>query len=422
MGRSNSPLKGRLVFLVGARRSGTNWLQRALSAHPDLAAAPSETHLFSHGLGPLNERIQHGAPLSSRTGSVYMEREEYLDALRDFCDRLFGGLLEGLGQSGKTLVERTPWHVYSLDLIGAVYPDARVIHIVRDGRDVVRSLMAQDWGPDDPKTAAEEWVASVSAARSAARGLQWYVEVRYEDLLADPRSEVTKLLAWLELDNADDVVEATLVEAGVEFNVDPGSRRVGTQKWRTDMDPVALREVERVAGPLLEQSGYPPPIVTTEREAERARRGGWTKLLRLVLHRGSGGSDRTRSAEVQRAVLARVDKSQQIVDQLLRYLATGDATGVAELASPSVRVRIVEGQTWQGRGPAALDRLEASLLADPAHAGRQIRGEIFPGLPTTTVVSTHLLETGETVHRILAVDVQSGRITGLTRIGSVDPT
>jgi hypothetical protein len=409
-----------VVFLVGARRSGTNWLQRVLGAHPDLAAAPSETHLFSHGLGPLTERVQHGAPMSSRTGSVYMEREEYLDALRDFCDRLFGGLLDGLGQSGKTLLERTPWHVYSLDLIGAVYPDARVIHIVRDGRDVARSLMAQDWGPDDPATAADEWVASVTAARSASRALENYIEVRYEDLLADPRSEVTGLLAWLGLDNTDEVVEAALVEAGVEFNVDPGSRRVGTEKWRTDMDPAVLGVVERVAGPLLEQSGYPPSSGAADREAEPTVGGGWPSELRAAVHRGSRRRGRRRASDVQRAVLARVDESQQIVDRLLSHVVTGDLKGVADLALPSVRVRIVEGQTWEGRGPAALARLEASLLADPALAGRQIRGEIFPGLPTTTVVSIYRLETGETVHRILAVDVQSGRITGLTRIAAID--
>lgn len=407
------------MFLVGARRSGTNWLQRVLGAHPEIAAAPSETHLFSHGLVPLSERVQHGAPLSSRTGSVYMERDDYLDALRDFCDRLFGGLLDGLGKSGKMLLERTPWHVYSLELIGAVYPDARVIHIVRDGRDVVRSLMAQDWGPDDPQAAAEEWVASVQAARCSAGSLQHYIELRYESLLAEPRTEVTRLFAWLGLDSSDEVVESALVEAGVEFNVDPGSRRVGSEKWRTDMDPRVLDVVERVAGSLLAESGYPLSGGASTRTARvRSRRSPREVLLeaRRLLRRGR----RDQASAVQRAVIARVDESQQLVDELLARIGRGDLAGVAELTSSSVRVRLVEGQTWEGRGPEALARLGASLLADPVRGGRQIRGEIFPGLPTTTVVSIYRLDTGATVHRVLAVDVQAGRITGLTRIAGVE--
>lgn len=418
MGKASSPLDGRVIFLVGARRSGTNWLQRVLGAHPDIVAVPSETHLFSHGLVPLSERVQHGVPNSTRTGRVYMDRDDFLDALRDFCDRLFEGLLERLDEPGKMLLERTPWHVYSLDLIGAVYPDAYVIHIIRDGRDVARSLMAQDWGPDTAEAAAAEWTSSVSAARSAGAALDRYLELRYEDLMADPRAQVAALLTELGLGHDDEVLRAALLEAGVQRNVDPTSPGVGSEKWRDELNPADLAVIERVAGPLLEKCGYrlagehrELAVVPTWSRVGRRLVGGAARRLRA--HRRSDVA-----GQVERAVTAQLHQAQQIVDRLLEVIESGKFSELAGITSPSVRVRLVEDPVWEGRGPAALARFEESVLTDLARGSHQIRGEMFPSVPTSTVVSVYRLASGETLHRVLAVEVQAGVISGLTRFSS----
>src|SRR5437773_700229 len=94
MSRVDSPLRGRLIFSVGARRSGTYWLQRIIAAHPLVAEVPSETHLFSHGIAPLMERFQHEDPTSPEVGSVFAERGAVLDAVRDLCDTVFSGFLQ----------------------------------------------------------------------------------------------------------------------------------------------------------------------------------------------------------------------------------------------------------------------------------------------------------------------------------------
>src|SRR5215212_5800458 len=140
MSRADSPLAGRMIFNVGARRSGTLWLQRVVAAHPDVAAIPTESHLFSHGIAPLLERFHHGARSSPHLGALYVDREVLLDAAREFCDRIFGELLD---PGKRYLAERTPLHVLHLDLIGSIYPDASYVHIIRDGRDVARSLVSQ---------------------------------------------------------------------------------------------------------------------------------------------------------------------------------------------------------------------------------------------------------------------------------------
>src|SRR5947199_1001755 len=110
VGREDSELRGRMIFVVGARRSGTNWLERILTAHPEVVAMPSETYLFSHGIAPLTERFQHANPGSPMVGRTFMEGESLLDALRELVDRIFCEHLERAGPDARYLLERTPWH------------------------------------------------------------------------------------------------------------------------------------------------------------------------------------------------------------------------------------------------------------------------------------------------------------------------
>src|SRR3954447_5925861 len=89
LGRARSPLKNKMVFSFGARRSGTWWLQRIITAHPAVAAVPSESFFFSHAIAPLFESFQDVDRNAQTTGRIYAERELLLDATRDFCDRVF---------------------------------------------------------------------------------------------------------------------------------------------------------------------------------------------------------------------------------------------------------------------------------------------------------------------------------------------
>src|SRR4051794_2982651 len=226
MSRADSPLAGRMIFNVGARRSGTLWLQRVVTAHPDVAAVPSETHLFSHGIAPLFERFQHGAMGSTEVGRVYVERDAIVDAVRDLCDTVFAPMLGGRAR----LAERTPVHALHVALIAEVYPDAQVVHIIRDGRDVARSIVAQRWGPDGVADAACEWRLAVETARAGAPAGR-YVEVRYEDLHADPDRELRRLYGELGLAIDDAIMRAALAEAAIERNLDPAQSPVGSGKW-----------------------------------------------------------------------------------------------------------------------------------------------------------------------------------------------
>ncbi len=240
-----------MIFNVGARRSGTYWLQRIVCAHPSVAEVPSETYVFSHGIAPLMERFQHEERGSQEVGRVYADRERLLAAIRGLCDTVFGEF----AQAGERHVaERTPWHVHHLPLIAEVYADARFVHIVRDGRDVVRSVVAQPWPPHTVPEAAEEWRAAVEAGRAAAPLLgDRLLEVRYEDLLADPVPAIERLYTHLGLEGGRD---DALAAAGLETNLGPPDIRVGAGKWREGWRRRDLREFEQVAGRLARELGY----------------------------------------------------------------------------------------------------------------------------------------------------------------------
>jgi ketosteroid isomerase-like protein len=406
MGIQDSPLRDRLVFLVGARRSGTNWLQRMVCAHPDTVAIPSETHLFSHGLAPLAARFQHGAVGSPKTARVYLPRDDAHDLLRDVADKVFGDLAAALAPGARLIVERTPWHVYHLDLIGAVYPDAHVVHIVRDGRDVARSLLSQEWGPTKMSEAAEEWRSAWAAAREHGPALAHFREVRYEDLLADPARRLPELYRWLGLDDRDEVVQLALVEAGVRFNTDPRRPEVGEGKWRSELSALEQRTFDRIAGPTLTSAGYerstPSPAAG---DLVRAGRFALRSALRSALRRARAAV-RGRSAsppalppgvpstdrpfqEPGRSV-ARMEQIQDLLDAALAAFTDGDGARLRSLLAPDALVRTIASDTGatddEGRDAAAHDRLADAVVAAARGRGPQRRGDVHPGEPLSAVV------------------------------------
>jgi sulfotransferase family protein len=414
MSRASSPLKDRMIFLVGARRSGTNWLQRVVSAHPGVVSIPSETYLFSRGIAPLRERFHHGIQGSTGTGVMHMDEAEMLDALRDFCDRALLPYLQA-SPGAVRLAERTPEHVGYLDVIGAVYPDASIVHIVRDGRDVARSLLSQPWAsaPKTMEEAAEEWRFSVASARSAARDLDHYVELRYEDLLSDPLGKVAELYGTLGLDAAAPLVEAAVVEAGIRYNVDPDAPQVTSGKWRESFSPADLEDFMRVAGPVLSELGYEPgPTSGAAEEAgeSEAERGGPLRKL-------FGRKEREEEDEdpLERRVLDRAREIQPALDRVVSAIIRGEPGAVARLSSGSVTIRVLTpDEDWKGRGAAALERFDAVIARDAETAGRQVRGDLHIAVPTASGVMVFRSSGGRSSVRIVVATFNARNVA--TRI------
>jgi len=415
MSREASPLRDKMIFLVGARRSGTNWLQRVVGAHPDVAVVPSETYLFSRGIAPLLERFHHGVRNSPSTGSLYMDADDLTDALREFCDHALLPFLRADPVASR-LAERTPEHVAALDTIGRVYPDAHIVHIIRDGRDVARSLLSQPW-PSAPKTmeaAAAEWRDCVDAAATAATGLRQYRVVKYEEMLADPLPHVTALYEWLGLLATGDVVEGALREAEVAYNVDRSAPVIGAGKWRSSYSAEDLETFMRIAGEALVRNGYPvtdveppgaEPAAPPEDEPRRKRFGRRDKAGPAV------DPDKAFSAEITRrteALMRRLDRVVSAVTQRRPQL-------LDEMVSPNLWVRCVgDDDDWTRRGAPAWEAFKEAVSTDTALAGRQKSGEPYVSLPTSSAVMIYDTGDGKLHARILVVTFRGETITRIT--------
>ncbi len=198
--------------IIGAPRSGTTLLRLMLDSHPDLAIPP-ET-----GFLPRAARLRLPLLLRSRlfhlvTRSTpawpdfHLDRSEFRQALeqsRPFTlsegIRAFYRLYaqkHGKFRSG----DKTPLYALEMPAIRSLLPEARFIHIIRDGRDVALSLRKTWFTPsNDIATLARFWERIVTTARGQGRNSSTYFELRYEDLLADTESSLRAICEFSQLD------------------------------------------------------------------------------------------------------------------------------------------------------------------------------------------------------------------------------
>lgn len=397
-----SLLQDRLVLVVGAPRSGTTWVQRAVAAHPDVLALPSETHLFSSAMSVLRDQAQGGLVGSPATGTWFMPQQEFVRAGRAFCDAALGAYVTRTRPDAARVIERSPTHVWHLGLVASLYPDAWVLHVLRDGRDVVRSQVAQSWGPSQVEPAAALWASAVRSARAAAPELRRYREVRYEDLLHDP-SAITEVFDFLELPALDAAVRQSELESGRAVNVDPTRPDVAAGKWRRDWSAEDLAAFDRAAGEVLVEAGYTREPVAPAGPASRPGR-------------------RRRRPEVARRVSTpEPELAQRFVDRVVEALAGGDGAAVVAALTPEAVVRVRDGdEDWRLLGAAGATRLQDHLQAQPAW-GDPLRGEQQLAGTTWTLVLAHRHADGAVVERLLQLTLAAGpRVAELrlTRFGA----
>jgi len=238
----------RTVFVIGAPRSGTTWLQRLLGSH-DLVVTTQETALFDEYLAGWDrlweEHSHHGANDRYRGLPAVLTSQEFDAIIRDVLVGVYSKALS-LKPSASVVVDKTPGHATVVDRIAQLMPDSQFIHIIRDGRDVTASLVrahrtwGSRWAPRRIDAAAEVWARHIDVARSAALPNSAYLEVRYEDLLGGRRDVLYTCLDFLGLPDALGAA-ATIVEQATQTEVGVA--------WR---DPI------RWSGEVAARLGHPP--------------------------------------------------------------------------------------------------------------------------------------------------------------------
>jgi sulfotransferase family protein len=198
--------------------------------------------------------------------------------------------------------DKTPAYIGHVDRLTAIWPDARFVVLVRDGRDVALSVMNVPFGPNNAWAAARSWATAIRRGRDAARRFRGRVlEIRYEDLVSKPAATVGAVCDFLGLGYSDEMlaIEQTdrskvVADQSAWFtNVWSGITTAAVDKWRTELTPRQIEAFETVAGDELRALGYETNMATSSRALvpayaahDAAMRGVNFVRLRIVQERG----------------------------------------------------------------------------------------------------------------------------------------
>jgi len=198
--------------------------------------------------------------------------------------------------------DKTPAYIGHVDRLTAIWPDARFVVLVRDGRDVALSVMNVPFGPNNAWAAARSWANAIRRGRDAARRFRGRVlEIRYEDLVTEPAETVGAVCDFLGLGYSDEMlaIERTdrskvVADQSAWFtSVWNGITTEAIGKWRTELTPRQIEAFETVAGDELRVLGYETSDATSSRALvpvyvahDAAMRGANFVRLRLVQERG----------------------------------------------------------------------------------------------------------------------------------------
>lgn len=276
------------VFIVGCPRSGTTLLRRIVSAHPQIVITP-EAHWIPRwfekrrGLKPdgivtaelVSELLAH-----DKFASFGLGREALMSLIGSgqpisyatFVTGIFD--LYGKARGKKVVGNKTPDSVRRIGTLHALWPQARFVHLIRDGRDVALSLMNwpsvetkkpgtfPTWKDDPVSTAALWWELNVRRGREAGKALgpELFRELRYESLVAHPAEECAALCEFLGLAYDEAMLnyhEAFSEAADAKATNDRQPIASGLRNWKAQMPTSDVERFEAAVGTLLDELGYP---------------------------------------------------------------------------------------------------------------------------------------------------------------------
>jgi hypothetical protein len=291
------------LLLLGVRRSGTTLLRVMLDRHSQLAV-PDESYFVPQLADRHLRRV---------------DADDFVDDLRRLAtladwdvplDRVRARLRDGMpvGEAIGTVYDvyaeqrgkprwgdKTPMYMQNLRLLRRLFPDALYVHLIRDGRDAALSFLAMPAGimtetwmqPRTPAGFACQWRTEVAAARRLGRRVgSRYLEVRYEELAADPGAVLRRICEFAGLEYEPAMLEYA---GNVDVADKPHQQRLlqpptkGLRDWRTQMSSRDAAAFERVAGDLLRDLGYE---TSSARDASGRAQLAWYEA-RAVAWRGA---------------------------------------------------------------------------------------------------------------------------------------
>ena len=271
-------------FVTGAPKSGTTWLGKLLDAHPEInCKGEACLHFFTKEL--IRIANEYNALLERRRANVSesnafpdMLESDVMVLMRHFIELRLAVIADS-GKPGLRFVgEKDPIHGQNFPILQKLFPEAKYIHIIRDGRGVLVSAWHHNLRGNLPglKQAgfdaflddmAGRWSQMVRRARETGPSLgTGYLEIRYEDLAADPELNLKQVLNHLGADASADTVRLCTEAASFEKLSKGRSRgeednqsffRKGlANDWQNHMSSAQIQRFDARSGGLLRELGY----------------------------------------------------------------------------------------------------------------------------------------------------------------------
>lgn len=267
------------VFVIGSPRSGTTLLYHMLLSAGGFAYYRAETHVFNSlapRFGDLSRQENRVAMTERFIGSdmfriTSVDPEQFRASILEKCSnageflQIFMDLVcrtQGVSRWAET----TPEHALYLPEIKRTIPQALIVHVVRDGRDVAVSMAKQEWvRPPRAHAAVPEracgayWMRIVTSARRAGRRFPAdYLEVRYEDLVETPQAVLNRVGEFIGQPlNHDAILRVGVGSVSKPNTSFPGATSGFRGRWRSELSTDRARSLEALLRPLLNNLGYP---------------------------------------------------------------------------------------------------------------------------------------------------------------------
>jgi len=266
-------------FIIGSPRSGTSLLRKMINGHPALAI-PDASHFYMT-FYPIRE-LYYPLTLEENVAALVSDALKSFhirywlpeistdDVLACVSEYSFGGVFEALmrawtkTQGKKCWGDATPQHVYFWNEILLDFPQAKFLHVVRDGRDVALSYRKTHFGPKGFAAAAYRWNHELNIVRELRSVLpgKRLLEIRYEDLHADAGTVLERVCRFLGVE-----AHPAMLAVSDETNAGYGAKTVAgysgaelfchnSTKWQLEASPREIDIYESIAADNLHSYGY----------------------------------------------------------------------------------------------------------------------------------------------------------------------
>lgn len=255
------------VFVIGCPRSGTSVISWAIAQHPDFWTS-HESDFLVYLLRNARLRIAYQSNYNRGDGGWLQANAvsyaEFAASLGLGVDRLF------LSRSGgRRWIDQTPGHTLIAHELAIMFPNARFVHIIRDGRAVVRSMLRSEF-PVSWASAFDEacltWSHYVRVGAQFARShADRCIEIRQEDLPRDPQGVMSRVFTFLDAHDwrpASEFLQQGRINSSFESTTLRDSAAPVADSWRSEpplaWTPEMCARFAEIAGPMMRELGYEP--------------------------------------------------------------------------------------------------------------------------------------------------------------------